>query len=105
MCVKGSTEKYTIGQMMHFTVQLCSYGDNIHMLFANTTHRFRSVVTNLERTRRGQDSVILFIHTRLKIEVQDRSYFQSDFLHNHTRIMSMLNDLKDDVLLTQQLGV
>ena len=105
-CVlKVVEKKCTIAQMMHPTVPLCSCGDNIHRSFANPTHMFGSLVTNSERTERGQDSVISFNHTRLKIEEQDRTYFQSDFLHNHTRIMSMLDILEDDILPAQQLGV
>ena len=98
-------EKSLAGQIMHFTMPLCSCGDNIHRSFANPTHRFGSVVTNSERTITGQESVVLFNQTRLKMEEQDRSYFEGDFLHNHTLIMLILNVIEDDILPSLKLEV
>ena len=91
-----------IRQMMYLTVRLCSCGPNTNSLYAHSTHIFPLLITDSEKTERGQKSVVFFNHTRLKIEAQDRSYDQKCFLHNHTCIMSMVNFLVDDVLSSLQ---
>lgn len=91
-----------IRQMMYSTVRLCSCGPNTNSWYAHGTHTFPLLITDSERTERGQKSVVSFNLTRLKIEAQDRSYDQKGFLHNHTCTMSMLNLLVDDVLPSLQ---
>ena len=56
------------------------------------------LVTDSEQTEIGQELVVFFNHTRLKIQTQDQSYDQGGFLHNHTCIMLMVGLLVDDVL-------
>ena len=91
-----------IGKMMYSTVRLCSCGPNNHSSYAHGTHTFPLLITDSQRTERGQKSVVLFNHTRLKIEAQNRSYYEKDFLHNQTCIISMMSLLVDDVLPTIQ---
>ena len=85
--------------MLFSTTPLCSCQPNLKSSYAHGTHRFPLLVTDSERTERGQESVVFFNRTRLKIKEQDRSYFdQGSFCHNHTCIMSMLGLVVNDVL-------
>ena len=94
----------SIPDMLFSTIPLCSCKPNIKSSYAHGTHRLPLLVTDSERTERGQESVVFFNQTRLKIQTQDRSYFdQGVILHNHTCIMSMLGLLVDDVLPSMQL--
>ena len=61
------------------TIPLCSCKPNIKSSYAHGTHRFPLLVTDSEQTERGQELVVFFNHTRLKIQTQDRSYDQVFF--------------------------
>ena len=85
-------------EMLYSTVPVYSCPPNIKRSYAHGKHRFPLLVTDSERTERGQSWVLFFNHTRLKIRTKDRSYDQGDFLHSHACIMLMLGLLVDDVL-------
>ena len=91
-----------IPEMLYSTVPVCSFPPNINRSYAHGKHSFPLLVTDSERIKRGQASVLFFNHTRLKIQTQDRSYDQGDFLHNHTCIMLMVGLIVDDVLFSMK---
>ena len=68
-----------IPEMIYSTVPVCSCPPNINSLYVHGKHRFPLLVTDSERTERGQASVVFFNHTRLKIQTQDQSYDQGVF--------------------------
>ena len=87
-----------IPELLHSTVPVCSCPPNINRSYEHGKYRLPLLVTDSERTERGQSWVLFFNHTRLKIRTKDRSYDQGDFLHSHACIMLMLGLLVDDVL-------
>ena len=84
------------------TVPLCSCGPNTHSSYAHGKHRFPLLLTDSERTERGQESVYFFNESRMKIERLDRSYNQELFRNSHGCIMLMLGLIVGDVLFSMR---